>query len=85
MIAAGGVDKFLTIYTLQKSNTADSFTFTPPVKAAVLNGFPGPLLSLDIAPATVEVVVPAAVATAAVRGCVWVFGEGWCVGGCVYI
>ena len=90
VLATGGVDKFLTIYTVAReqpqgaSSSASSCTgFGPPVQAAVLTGFPGPLLSLDIAPRTVEVLVPAlsAASTAAAAGvgfgrvCVCVVGS----------
>lgn len=76
MLATGGVDKFLTIYTVAReqpqgaSCASSSAGFGPPVQAAVLNGFPGPLLSLDIAPGTVEVLVPAlsVASTAAATG-----------------
>jgi hypothetical protein len=49
LIAAGGVDKFLTLYTLSPAAV--------PEKSATLGGFPGPLLSLDLAPGGVEVMV----------------------------
>lgn len=66
LLVTGGVDKFLTLYTVHGGEGRGSSSASPPEKAAVVGGFPGPLLSLDLAPAAVTVVEEAA----AVRACV---------------
>lgn len=64
----GGVDKFLTLYTWEDDAAATTAPTQPPVKAATVGGFPGPLLSVDLAPRVVEVEEPAAVTAAVSLG-----------------